>query len=210
MSSSALLGPMRRGRRWVPPAPGTMPRPTSERASSAWSAAMRKSQAKDILNPPPSARPLMAPMVGICSLARRSAKEFRVRLCAHLSSASISRRSFGPAPEQNAFSQRRSIEGSHVPGALYLFERAFELLDDPGAKAFERSGRLSVTVATRFCTETSICSKLSNTSLLSRLADQEPVRNSPSTRTAAQTDQIFSAEPLNLTPREVVRCVCRR
>ncbi len=45
----------------------------------------------------------MAAMVGICSLARRSAKEFRARLRAHLSSASISRRSFRSTPEQNAF-----------------------------------------------------------------------------------------------------------
>ncbi len=111
-----------------------MPRPTSGRANVAWSAATRKSQASEISNPPPKARPLMAATVGICSRARLSAKEFRARLCAHLSSASIARRSFRSAPEQNAFSPAPVNMSALTSPAPSISTSARELLDDSDAK----------------------------------------------------------------------------
>ena len=52
ISSFASAGPMRRGSRWVPPRPGRMPRPTSGKPKSAFSAAMRMSQASATSQPP--------------------------------------------------------------------------------------------------------------------------------------------------------------
>jgi hypothetical protein len=93
ISSFALVTPIRRGSRCVPPAPGTMPMPTSGSAKLAPSAVRRKSHARAISSPPPKARPLRAAMVGTCKRARRQAKAPRVLLWDHLPSASISARS---------------------------------------------------------------------------------------------------------------------
>jgi hypothetical protein len=48
------------GRRWVPPKPGVMPRPTSGWPNLAFSDAMRMSQAMASSQPPPSAKPPIA------------------------------------------------------------------------------------------------------------------------------------------------------
>ena len=186
---------MRRGRRWVPSAPGTMPRPTSGRANVAWSAATRKSQASEISNPPPSARPLMAATVGICSQARLSPKEFRAVVrppLVGLHRAPL----FQVRPRaERLLPGAGQYERSHVSGALYLYKPRSSSSAILTTGALERSGRLSVTVATRFSIETSISSNLPNTSLLPRLADPEPGRTSPSLRASAQTDQIFPQSP---------------
>src|SRR5215210_1364451 len=55
MSSFASAGPIRRGSRWVPPMPGSIPRPTSGKPKLAFSAAIRTSQASATSHPPPSA-----------------------------------------------------------------------------------------------------------------------------------------------------------
>ena len=55
ISSLASAGPIRRGRRWVPPRPGRMPRLTSGKPKVAFSAAMRMSQASATSQPPPRA-----------------------------------------------------------------------------------------------------------------------------------------------------------
>src|SRR5204863_31732 len=62
--SSALPLPMSRGRRCVPPPPGMIARLTSVRPSVAFSAAMRMSHASASSRPPPSAKPLIAAMIG--------------------------------------------------------------------------------------------------------------------------------------------------
>src|SRR3989338_7234136 len=56
--------PTRRGRRWVPPAPGMMPSLTSGWPNIALSEAMRRSQAMAISFPPPKQWPLTAAMMG--------------------------------------------------------------------------------------------------------------------------------------------------
>ena len=57
-----------RGRRCVPPAPGTMPSFTSGRPSLPSAAAMRKWQPSAISSPPPSAAPLIAATTGFSPL----------------------------------------------------------------------------------------------------------------------------------------------
>ncbi len=62
--SAAATTPASRGRRCVPPAPGTMPSFTSGRPSFAACAAMRWWQPSAISSPPPSAAPLIAATTG--------------------------------------------------------------------------------------------------------------------------------------------------
>ena len=61
---SAFSGPIRRGRRWVPPAPGNRPSLTSGRPTRAPATATRKWQASDSSNPPPKAVPCSAATTG--------------------------------------------------------------------------------------------------------------------------------------------------
>ncbi len=70
IKSTAAAMPVRRGRRCVPPAPGTMPSFTSGSPSFAVADAMRKWQASAISQPPPSAAPLIAATTGfsLCSI----------------------------------------------------------------------------------------------------------------------------------------------
>src|SRR5215207_9054673 len=55
INSLASAGPIRRGRRWVPPMPGRMPRPTSGKPKVAFVAATRMSQEIATSQPPPRA-----------------------------------------------------------------------------------------------------------------------------------------------------------
>ena len=66
-----MPGPTRRARRWVPPKPGVMPRPVSGWPNTAVSAQMRMSQLMLSSQPPPSAKPLMAAMVGMGRVSMR-------------------------------------------------------------------------------------------------------------------------------------------
>ena len=73
--SIALALPTARGRRCVPPAPGTIPRLTSGWPNFAFSAAMMMSQAMASSLPPPSAKPATAAITGflilrMCSQSR--------------------------------------------------------------------------------------------------------------------------------------------
>ena len=61
--------PTRRARRWVPPKPGVMPRPTSGWPKTALSEQMRMSQLMASSLPPPSAKPLTAAMTGMGKLS---------------------------------------------------------------------------------------------------------------------------------------------
>ena len=63
--SMALLLPTARGRRCVPPAPGMMPSLISGWPNFALSAAMMKSQPIATSQPPPSAKPDTAAMIGL-------------------------------------------------------------------------------------------------------------------------------------------------
>src|SRR5680860_706332 len=66
--SRALLGPTRRGRRWVPPKPGTIPSLISGWPKTAASAAIRTSQAIASSQPPPKAIELTAAIVAVLSV----------------------------------------------------------------------------------------------------------------------------------------------
>ena len=55
INSLASAGPIRRGRRWVPPMPGSIPRLTSGKPKVAFSAAILMSQASATSHPPPRA-----------------------------------------------------------------------------------------------------------------------------------------------------------
>jgi len=73
MNSSALASPITRGNRCVPPPPGKMPTRVSGRPmASTPGAAMRRSQARLISNPPPMQRPLIAAITGLGAPAIRS------------------------------------------------------------------------------------------------------------------------------------------
>ena len=63
--SRATAMPVRRGRRCVPPAPGTRPSRVSGSPTEAPGAAILRSQASAISSPPPSAAPLMAATSGL-------------------------------------------------------------------------------------------------------------------------------------------------
>ena len=63
--SSAASGPASRGRRWVPPAPGTMPIRTSGSPTNPSGAIRREWQASAPSNPPPSAVPWIAATTGL-------------------------------------------------------------------------------------------------------------------------------------------------
>src|SRR5712691_2063672 len=65
MNSSALVRPMRRGMRWVPPKPGMMPRFDSVWPMRAVSFRRRRWHAIAISQPPPSAWPFRAAMTGL-------------------------------------------------------------------------------------------------------------------------------------------------
>ena len=67
----ALATPTRRGRRWVPEKPGVMPKPTSGWPNLAFSEARMISQLIASSQPPPSAKPLTAAMVGNSSFSMR-------------------------------------------------------------------------------------------------------------------------------------------
>ena len=77
MMSFARAGPTRRGRRWVPPPPGMMPRRISGWPNRARSDATRKSHARASSHPPPSATPLTAAIVarGMSATARQRPQE---------------------------------------------------------------------------------------------------------------------------------------
>ena len=64
MSSLALPRPTIRARRWVPPQPGVMPRPTSGWPNTALSDARRISQLIASSQPPPRQKPLIAAITG--------------------------------------------------------------------------------------------------------------------------------------------------
>ena len=64
ISDSAAFMPTSRGRRCVPPDPGTTPRMTSGSPSCAVGAAMRQRQASASSRPPPRHAPLIAAMTG--------------------------------------------------------------------------------------------------------------------------------------------------
>ncbi len=68
----ALDLPTKRVRRWVPPAPGMVPMVISGWPNLAVSAARMKSAIMASSQPPPSAKPATAAMVGLRVLARRS------------------------------------------------------------------------------------------------------------------------------------------
>ena len=68
---SAFAGPTRRGRRTVPPAPGSRPSFTSGSPSFAPLSAMRKWQPSASSSPPPSAVPWMAATVGFSIALQR-------------------------------------------------------------------------------------------------------------------------------------------
>ena len=70
--SSALATPIRRGRRWVPPAPGRMPSLTSGWPSRAPATAQRQWQPIATSRPPPNAVPWIAATTGFGELSRRS------------------------------------------------------------------------------------------------------------------------------------------
>ena len=72
--SNARLRPIRRGRRWVPPNGGGKPRLISGLAKVALSAATASGMASSISQPPPKAKPLTAPMMG---LGKRSMREVK-------------------------------------------------------------------------------------------------------------------------------------
>ena len=74
------------GRRWVPPAPGRMPRRVSGRPIEALDVRTRKCVARASSRPPPRAREEMALMVGMgrseraVKVPRRSARKLAVLL----------------------------------------------------------------------------------------------------------------------------------
>src|SRR2546425_322242 len=69
MNSSALVRPMSRGMRWVPPKPGMMPRFDSVWPMRAVSLSRRRWHAIAISQPPPSAWPFIAAMTGLPKLS---------------------------------------------------------------------------------------------------------------------------------------------
>ena len=72
ITSSAVSGPVIRGSRWVPPAPGRRPRFTSGSPSLASGDATRKWQPSATSSPPPSALPEMAATRGFGDASSRS------------------------------------------------------------------------------------------------------------------------------------------
>jgi hypothetical protein len=62
---SSATGAHRRGRRCVPPLPGSRPNLTSGRPNLAFGEARRRWQAMASSRPPPSAYPLMAAITGL-------------------------------------------------------------------------------------------------------------------------------------------------
>lgn len=79
MRSRARGMPIRAGRRWVPPAPGMMPRRVSGRPTSALEERTRKWVDRASSRPPPRAREEMAEMVGMGRAEREARVVRRVR-----------------------------------------------------------------------------------------------------------------------------------
>jgi hypothetical protein len=78
MILSAASPPIRRGRRCVPPAPGTKPRFTSGRPTCAEASATRAWQASASSSPPPSAEPWMAATTGTLQFSISSKTSLRL------------------------------------------------------------------------------------------------------------------------------------
>ena len=139
--SSARAAPINRGRRCVPPAPGMAPIRASVNPICASCAAIRKSHAIAISQPPPSAKPLMTAMVGMGAAASASTAALIARLCWTRAASSMVRRSFRSAPAQNARPlPRTSITRAWPATASAMAACSASTMSTPSA--LRRSGRL--------------------------------------------------------------------
>ena len=143
-----MPGPTRRARRWVPPKPGVMPRPTSGWPKIACSAQIRKSQLIASSQPPPSAKPLTAAMTGSgkVSIMRKMSLPFLPKAsppCASMPDiAAISApatKDFSPAPVTMT---QRTVSVS-MPSKV-----AFKSSSTSAFSAFSAFSRSMVTTAT--------------------------------------------------------------
>ena len=134
--SSALLAPMRRGRRWVPPLPGSRPKVASGSPSTySPSAPKRRSQARAISSPPPRA---VAPIWAMNTLGVRAISErpsWARRIMAMFSSTPLALNALMSAPAEKNLSLAAAQD--HGPRPVVLGGRAHTL----SKLLHERTGR---------------------------------------------------------------------
>src|SRR6266446_3499568 len=104
MSCRARPLPTKRGRRCVPPPPGTSPSVTSGWPNFAVSTAILSVHAIAVSQPPPSAKPLTAAITGLPRFSMRSRTLWPKRLARAASKAASVASSVMSAPAMNAFS----------------------------------------------------------------------------------------------------------
>ena len=101
--SLAIGAPRMRGRSWVPPMPGKMPRVTSGTANTAVSPQTTKSESTASSQPPPIAKPSTAAITGTGQWSTRAAAVSKITCWARHVSSVMPSRSFRSPPTQKAF-----------------------------------------------------------------------------------------------------------
>ena len=157
MISFARAGPTSRTKRVVDATPSGTPRSTSGIQNSASAAAQRKSQARLSPQPPPTACPLIRAIVA-CSRLSRSvvARSKRRRNCVSLwrnarrrSSGDIVERSGASAPAEKTGGAPVTTTTRISASSLSSVSVAASSVNIASLNEFRRSGRFSMTVATR-------------------------------------------------------------
>src|SRR5918995_199906 len=161
MSSAAIPEPTKRGKRWVPPHPGGIPRPTSGCANTAFSDASRRSQANANSHPPPRAKPLTAAMTGCCNASIFVATACPRRAKASASSGVMVAISLMSAPAMNARSPP-PVSTTHRTAASPSSSRNawWSALSRSVLRALSLSCWSTMTMATLPCRSTSTAIRL--------------------------------------------------
>src|SRR5262245_21743412 len=149
--SLARPSPTSLGSRWVPPAPGRIPSPTSGNPSFDPATAMRKSQASASSIPPPRACPFIEAMVGLGLLSMRAKRWLRhasstcfdLRCCRSRRSAPETK-TLSPPPVKTITTTSRFCSQSSRARSISAAVAS--------SKALRTSGRSMVMVAIRSCT----------------------------------------------------------
>mmetsp|Transcript_10790 Transcript_10790/g.27316 ORF Transcript_10790/g.27316 Transcript_10790/m.27316 type:complete len:205 (+) Transcript_10790:244-858(+) len=106
INSLAFADPINRGRRCVPPAPGTMASVVSGSPRTAASETIRKSVASASSSPPPTATPSIAARVGMGNSAMRCIVFLNKLTNSWVSSSVIVARSLRSAPAEKTLSEK--------------------------------------------------------------------------------------------------------
>src|SRR5271156_5173875 len=139
----AILSGIWRGRRCTPPAPAISPTRGSGSPKRAWSAAMMMSQASAISNPPPSANPFTAAMIGLV-ISKRAVMPAKPPLLICGRSPRCSAVHLRSLPAENARSPAPVRIATHITRSPAKSSHTWSISRwHGGCSAFMTSGRLS-------------------------------------------------------------------